>query len=188
MPSKQPPLLIIVHPGSACGSADMNLGNDTAEFLRLEMQGLVEGWAGGIAVIDGELSEELERHAGRSSWFNWGRAIDEALARATTRGFISTRIMGDDGSAYDQQSAASDLVSQLGLSPSTIEITLTGAWIEDDGSGCVYSVRDTLVELGFSPKVEGAMDMDFEMNEDELEDEEEDVVPSPPPRSLRPSR
>lgn len=181
------PLLIIVHPGSACGSADMNLGRDAAEVLRLDMQMLIENWEGGVAVIDGELSDELE--GGRHAWQELGRAITGALGRAQQSGLISERIFGDDDGDYRQMDAARDLVRKHGLTPDTAAITLTGAWIDDDGDGCVHSVREALEELGFRPVVEDAMNLDFEldtedddMDEDDTEDmdavEEEQTAPA----------
>jgi hypothetical protein len=53
-------LLVIVHPGSACGSADFNLGKFEARAARDTLRGAIEDWEGGVIVIDGELSDELE--------------------------------------------------------------------------------------------------------------------------------
>lgn len=169
VPSK---LLIIVHPGSACGSADMNLGRDAAEIQRLEMQMLVQDWEGGVAVIDGDLSEELS--GGRSSWSEWGRSIDQALARAKQEGLLAVRVMGDDDGDYRQQDAARDLVANYNLLPTDTRITLTGAWIDDSGDGCVHSVRETLEELGFTVRIEDAMNLDFEIELDN--DDGEDMT------------
>lgn len=75
---------------------------------------------------------------------------------------------------YRQQDAARDLVRQYGLTPANTDITLTGAWIDDDGDGCVHSVRETLEEFGFEAKIEDAMNLDFELEcEDDFEMERE---------------
>lgn len=189
------PLLIIVHPGSACGSADMNLGAEAAEVQRLDMQMLIENWEGGVAVIDGELSDELEGF--RRSWQDLGGAITDALDRAQQSGLISERVFGDDDGDYRQMDAARDLVQKHGLTPDKVAITLTGAWIDDDGDGCVHSVREALEALGFQPVVEDAMSLDFEldtedddMDEDDLDGmdtiEEEQAAPSTNTRRAKP--
>lgn len=163
-------LLVIVHPGSACGSADMNLGVEAAEQCRMEMQSLVEGWEGAVAVIDGELSDELS--GGERSWSEWGRAINEALERARQQKLLAVRMMGDDSHEYNQQAATKDLVRQHRLDPQSTAITLTGAWVDDSGGGCVHAVREVLDELGFNPVVSDAMNLDFEL-EDGLDVDEE---------------
>jgi hypothetical protein len=180
-------LLIIVHPGSACGSADMNLGRDNADMQRLEMQMLVEGWEGGIVVIDGDLSEELTPNYGRHAWEQWGLAINAALEKAQENGHMSLRVMGDDGgmSELNQMEAVSKLVKDYGLTKKNTAITLTGAWVDDEGGGCVHSVREELEQFGFKPRIEDAMDLDFETAEDELD--EEDEPETAPQHGRRPS-
>lgn len=74
-------ILVIVHPGSACGSAEMNLGKDNAQVQRLDMQQLIEGWEGGVVIIDGTLSDELEDTWNRD-WHAFGQVLHETLARA----------------------------------------------------------------------------------------------------------
>ena len=191
MPAPQP-LLFIVHPGSACGSADMNLGRDAAGFLRAQMQLLIESWEGGVVVIDGEISDELTEGYGRSSWRELGVAIEEALARAAQSNQLSVRIRGDDSEEFDQDDAARKVVAEHGLAPASVDITLTGAWVEDDGSGCVNSVRAVLAGLGFTPDVSDAMDLDYnngEEDEEEMEDEAPALVaPSTASKPRAPGR
>jgi hypothetical protein len=154
----------------------MNLGLEAAEIARLDMQILVENWSGGVAVIDGELSDELT--GSKRAWSQWGRAIEEALERARLAGQIAERIMGDDnGGDYRQQDAARDLVAKHHLSPRNTSITLTGAWIDDSGDGCVHSVRETLEEFGFKPTIEDAMNLDFEIDCEDDSEDEDDVTP-----------
>ena len=69
------PILVLVHPGSACGSADMNLGKFEARAARAELAYELDYWHGTLLVIDGELSDELP-------WYpQLDRAITECLAR-----------------------------------------------------------------------------------------------------------
>ena len=175
-------LLIVVHPGSACGSADMNLGRDNADMQRCFMQTVVENWEGGIVIIDGELSDELAPNSGRDAWDQWGRALDDAIERAQNNGHLSLRVMGDDGgmSELNQMEAARKVVRDYDLNPENTAITLTGAWIDDEGGGCVHSVREELAALGFEARIEDAMDLDFETAEEELDEEDSlDEQPSP---------
>ena len=77
------------------------------------------------------------------------------------------------------------MVKDHGLTPANTVITLTGAWVEDSGDGCVHSVREVLEELGFSPTLESPMDLDFSLETeddfDEDEDEEMEEEPAPAP-------
>lgn len=181
------PVLVIVHPGSACGSADENLGRDNATYQRLEMQMAVENWEGAVVVIDGELSDELS--GWRSAWKDWGDAVDQAVSRAKEQGLLGLRVMGDDSAAYNQQDAIRDVVKEHGLTPENATFTLTGAWVEDNGDGCVHSVREVLEELGFSPVLESPMELDCSLDsEDDLEDDcgEDEEAEAPTPFSARP--
>ena len=177
------PLLVIVHPGSACGSAEANLGRDCADYQRLEMQATVADWDGAVVVIDGDLSDELD--GWRGSWKEWGQTVAKAVERAKDNGLLSLRVMGNDASEYNQQDAIRDVVKDHGLTPANTVITLTGAWVEDSGDGCVHSVREVLEELGFSPTLESPMDLDFSLETeddfDEDEDEEMEEEPAPAP-------
>ena len=92
----------MVHPGSACGSADMNLGGAAASAARAALASEIDAWHGEIAVIDGELSDELHREP----WTAFGHSVDGALVRAALDGHRSGRTMGDDGSDEDQAHAA----------------------------------------------------------------------------------
>lgn len=181
-------ILVIVHPDSACGSADFNLGRDNAEYQRVEMQCLIQSWEGHVMVMEGGMADELSGF--RGSWQRLGEAIDQALEGAKARGHIASRITAADGSDYPQQVAIHDLVKNFELTPENAEFTLTGAWIEDDGGGCVNSVKDELEPLGFKVSVEDAINLDFGFDtddDDELEQEEEPVcTPTPARRSRKP--
>ena len=74
------------------------------------------------------------------------------MARNASAGFKSRRIDGDAAADFDQVAAAAALVADLGLSPQTNPIKLTGAWThgEESDSGCVDDVYSTLAAAGFS--------------------------------------
>lgn len=172
------PVLIIVHPGSACGSADMNLGRENADIQRMDMICTINEWRGGVLVIDGEFSDELSGFGMRREWQELGNAIDQALSLASQSGNVSGRILGDDASEFTQMEAAVQLVHDYDLTPSKTPITLTGAWIHDDGEGCVNSVRDALRPLGFEPEISSAMNFDLDLTP-EFDDEEEQDIDTP---------
>jgi len=85
-------ILVIVHPGSCCGSADMNLGRYEAGALRDYLADTVNAWRGPVLVIDGNLSDELAQTAYESL----GRAIKNALRRAKYAKLPAKREWGCD--------------------------------------------------------------------------------------------
>ena len=147
MPTNPNPILVIVHPGSACGSADMNIGRDNADYLRSEMTALILGWEGGVVVIDSDLSDEL-CETWRRSHRELGEAIEQAVDRAKSQGKLALRVVGNDGGEYTQMDAIRDIVHTHQWDPTHIAVTLTGAWVDNDGDGCVHSVREVLEKLG----------------------------------------
>lgn len=140
------PVLIVVHPGSCCGSANLNLGRYDARAARDGLSSELARWNGHIAVIDGDLSDDL------SDYPIFNRGITDALARNASAGFKSRRIDGYAAADFDQVAAAAALVADLGLSPQANPIKLTGAWThgEESDSGCIDDVYSTLAAAGFS--------------------------------------
>ncbi len=137
-------ILVLVHPGSACGSADFNLGPFEGERARDILAQDLADWEGGVIVIDGALSDEVPGYPSLAD------ALDEALAQARP----ALRILGDDASDYDQRRAVLDAATQIGATPETVRFTVTGAWFDpEEASGCVNSVRDALGMAGFVVEV-----------------------------------
>lgn len=56
-------MLVVVHPGSACGSADFNLGLIEGSRVRERLARTILGWTDEIVVVDNDLSDELETYA-----------------------------------------------------------------------------------------------------------------------------
>jgi len=148
------PVLFVVHPGSACGSADWSLGATDAAACRDRLAADIASWRGGIAVIDGNLSYELDLRRYRQL----GEAISAALARAAARGSLSVRIVGDDGSAGRRQDwAAGEVIRRHSLSPASHRAEVTGCWRGAGGnSGCVTHVARVLRQAGFRVRVRGS--------------------------------
>lgn len=132
-------ILILVHPGSACGSANFNNGYKSAEASRRELIDALNQWDGGVLVIDGDLSDELPDYP----MFN--RAIESALARAQEHGHISRRVMGNDP---DQVDRSREFVASLPDQGKSMRFEVTGAWYHpEDGMGCVGSVINELKKM-----------------------------------------
>lgn len=145
------PVLFVVHPGSACGSADWNLGDEAAAAARAALAADLEAWTGGVVVIDGDLSGELLAPPYR----RLGRAVEGALARAASAGMPVLRVAGDAWDAErDQRWAASRAARLLRLAPEGPPPEVTGAWLHlGDEEGCVNSVRDALAQAGLAARV-----------------------------------
>lgn len=141
-------VLVVVHPGSACGSADFNIGRRAAGEARMAMAALMDAWTGGIVVLDGDLSDELPNYPEVSD------AITRLVRRSRRSGMVSLRAMASDPDHFDAiQSIARE--HHLG----EYDIVITGAWFDPDNQeGCVNSVVDALAEIGIDAHVaEGAV-------------------------------
>lgn len=143
--------LILVHPGSMCGSARMQLGRREADAARAEVLDRVASHDGPLLVIDGALSDELSHSE--------NALINQAVQRSVAAGHLAGRVWGcDSGEApftgwsglrtdggrlvFDgQEAAASDLAPALPQGP----ILVTGAWAgSNSGDGCVNSVANAI--------------------------------------------
>lgn len=130
--------LILVHPGSLCGSANFNLGRVEARAVRDAVVADLRVWDGNVLVLDGFLSDELDDYPDLQS------AIDEAVARAAGFG---RRIEADDPEHADLAVA---FLQEQAL-PADVQVSLTGAWYDPtDESGCVNATRDALAAAGYS--------------------------------------
>jgi hypothetical protein len=137
-----PPLLIVVHPGSACGSADFNIGQTLAQAAREALTRELEGWKGHILVVDGELSEELPDYR----FYN--RALESAIDDADDNGFKARRIYACAMNTPNWPARVSKAVSKL---PKSTRIGITGAWFHHmDNDGCVNHVHAVISQLGFA--------------------------------------
>jgi len=135
-----PNVLVVVHAGSACGSANFNLGKSDGRGARDFLASFIQGWNGHVIVIDGSLCDELEFYP------HLGQAITGALARARDAGLISIRRLGEDP---DQIDLIKEIVVGLDLPKDTL-FEVTGAWASHGEEGCVNSVYDALQELGYT--------------------------------------
>lgn len=173
-PSPATPILVLVHPGSACGSANFNIGRDEARGARDCLAHELRNWIGGVIVLDGELSDELP------SYPDFANAIDEALAKARADGHVAIRTMASDP---DQIRVIKEIVEQLGEPAMRATFTVTGAWYHPEERYCVGSVIDALREIGCTADVcESAVQLEQDKDvEEEMEDEDAAPARSPSP-------
>lgn len=133
-------LLVVVHPGSLCGSANFNLGKSQADVERERLAWHLAAWTGDILVLDGELSDELP------SYPDLAEAIKAAVKKAALSGF-GARLEAEDPCHVEiclRALLATDM-------PADRPIHLTGAWYDPtpENWGCVNATMDGLLEAGF---------------------------------------
>lgn len=133
------PLLIIVHPGSLCGSADFNLGRDEAKQVRKRIQAELASWSGSVLVLHGDLSDELANYPALES------AIEDSVCRASKSalrfGGFGVEVDADDP---DHSEIALQEMDNLGVSKDA-PILISGAWFDPtEKSGCINALRDCL--------------------------------------------
>ena len=169
--AQQNKILIVVHPGSACGSADFNLGRSGAQGERSYLANDIAQWRDGVIVVDGALSDELPRYG------ELNQAIVGVLDRANQKGLLSIRVFACDDETPDWTNVVGTKV--LEHIPRDASLELTGAWyFQDDSAGCVNAVYDEAKKLGFhnltvrdsaitDPSGDGDEDEDFERELDE---------------------
>ena len=141
--------LVVVHPGSACGSADYNLGRNEARAARDAITQLCNDWTGHVIVLDGMLSDELEEYP------VFARAITGLLVRAREAGYLAIRHDAEDPMQVDVVGA---LISEHDVLKQS-RMTVTGAWYYPDDTefGCVNSVIDAINALGGHAEVAEAV-------------------------------
>lgn len=133
-------LLILVHPGSLCGSANFNLGRKIASWIRDEVAEDLIAWKADLLVLDGFLSDEIPSY----------RRLDQALRAAledTSGGQHRLRLKAEDP---EHAAIAVNFLRRAGY-PLETTISLTGAWFdENDEEGCVNATRAALARAGYS--------------------------------------
>lgn len=174
-------LLILVHPGSACGSSNESIGRDVARACREEMAREIDAWEGDFLVLDGFLSDELAHYP------MFGGAIDRAVARNAAAGHYAVRERGCDAEEPYTADTVRRLILEGKINPS-MSVKLTGASYDPkDEEGCVNGVYDVLEAAGFrsldvldsAVPVLGEHDDDLWPSSDD--DEDIDAVASPMP-------
>lgn len=133
------PILVVVHPGSACGSADFNLGSRlNGDAARDGLRHEFDGWRGGVIVLSGTLDDELPNYPALNT------ALDGLLERAKAAGKVAIRARAEDP-------AQASVIKRLLGNPKNrgSEYVVTGAWLYDKEQGCVGDVIQAIRSLGF---------------------------------------
>lgn len=138
-------VLVIVHPGSACGSASYTLGYRVAQEYRERIARNLDRHAGDTLVLDGFLSDELPEHP----------VLEQAIQRAVARTKYSMRQYACDADGVHFTVLLPEIIRASAWNdPDRFRFDLTGAWyFADDRSGCVNGVRTVLREMGFEVAV-----------------------------------
>ncbi len=179
METETPPkLLVLVHPGSACGSANSNIGRGEAENFRRAMADDLRKHSGHFLVVDGDASSDLPYYGFLNT------SISECLTRNGEAGFHAVRVFACDDYTDGWEDIVTGKITNMGLQPTT-PVELTGAWYcEDDSAGCVNAVNNDLTGLGFKCVVldsaardpEGDLDQDEDGPEDDESEEMDDAM------------
>ena len=151
VPEELPEALVLVHAGSLCGSARMQLGRPEADAARAEILDEVASHEGPLVIIDGSMSDEISPHE--------NTLMEAALARNAEAGHLSLRMWGCDegvgpypewtpfGGSREGLSFGGQVEAAEAVAPRLADnaITVTGAWATEDlSSGCASSVVTAL--------------------------------------------
>ena len=139
-------ILILVHPGAACGLA--NVQNKTkADAERDGMCRELAEWKGGILVIDNENSEDI------SAYPKLNTAIRNAVDGATRRGSPAARIFASAKISKDWTGLISKAIRAWGPKPDTY-FEVTGAWYYlRTNEGAVNVVYDLILLMGYQGNI-----------------------------------
>ena len=123
-----PPLMIVVHPGSLCGSYHTSPAFDQDNLNRLVAE--IEGWKGDKVLIENELSDELTQ---------WKYA---EIAKCISNASGSYKAEGD----RDELKKAVKAIARKYKFRNRHTFLITGAWADPD-HGCVTTVAAAVQKM-----------------------------------------
>ena len=140
-------VLVLVHPDSACSSADIHYCSPAiAQWRREALITELTDWRNSIIVIDGDLHPELRE----TPFTPLSNAIDTCIRRAQLNNLISIRAYA----TYQTMARTTRrILRQLLLAPNTTRFHVTGAWYNSNHSGCVATMTDTLILDGYTTRI-----------------------------------
>lgn len=124
-------VLVVVHPGSLCGSLAMHCG-DECDDIRERMAVEIEDFDGAVVTVLGGMEDEFDDPWDRSTK-NLGMALDDR----------SEWEVNGEPSEQGLRKAAAAIARRY---PSESYV-VTGAWNDRDGTGCVTTVANALKQL-----------------------------------------
>jgi hypothetical protein len=138
-------ILVVVHPDSACGSADFNLiGEGEAVAQRRKLAAELDGWIGEMWIVDGFAPGDLRKRR----YAPLATALRRASERCVAAGFRVDRRSGPADSVTDHRAVAMSLANARRATADT-EIVVTGAWYNSErDDGCVADVAVVLRGIG----------------------------------------
>jgi len=145
------PILVVVHPGAACGSADFVLGSWDAADARDNLIREANKWEGGVIVLQDSAMHETGQ-AGLESWERWGDALKALVSRAKASGLVAI-----EQPAYNETPPHHDeVIRALLANPKNrgTNYVVTGAWVfSDESGGCVLDVYSAIIRLGYKAEI-----------------------------------
>jgi hypothetical protein len=147
-------VLILVHPGSCCGSANFSIGK-SADSLRAALAARLSAWRGSLLVIGGDLSDELPQFPELEG------AVNEALLESSRAGHFADEVRGQDGSRHDQRYQARKFAREQFPDKAAVRFLVTGAWhypdLDGGNGGCAGSVVAALHKLGYAAEYDATV-------------------------------
>lgn len=123
-------VLVVVHPGSACGSADFSMGLEAAALARYDLGRTIHQWNGDSIIISNEFHAETDTYA------QIGLAL-QGLRDPILIDACASREGWDEEAFQTIRSMPAD------------RFIITGAWHHpDQRSGCVDAIAAKMEEAG----------------------------------------
>ncbi len=144
--SEKAKLLVLVHPGSCCGSANFNLGRTEGMNARVNLEEELMEWSGDLLIVHSDLSDEISLY----------RDFDRAIQNAKSKANVVKEIVDWDESSSGMGAATRSWLSKKSCpwKPGSTDVSLTGAWHHvDEEGGCVNSFRDLFQDMGFDAQI-----------------------------------
>lgn len=127
-------IMVLVHPGSACGSADFNIGI-SAGAMREALAAEIQAWEHDILIVRNSLCDELKHYA------VLGIVLDNAAEKPGRR--VVEEHACDQTGPHWPEIVKTRFQAEWPAGPH--EVLLTGAWYDEmSENGCINAVAEML--------------------------------------------